>query len=302
LVAGLKAVAHPCTPPERGNNVAHPYTPPERGINRLWNYTWEFLHNNGEMIKADYELVFYEEDNYIEIDPGVVGINPYDIWIGEGATLKHGVILDASEGAVIIDENATIMHNAVIVGPVYIGKNSLIKIGAKIYPNTSIGAFSKVGGEVSDTIIQAYSNKQHDGFLGKSYIGEWVNIGANTNNSDLKNTYKPVDVWFYPDKSKLSTDSLFVGCFIGDHSKIGINCSINTGTVIGYGTNLYGKDLIKEFVPSFSWGEADELVDYKFDKFIETAKSVKARRDEDLTNEEIDLIKNIYENKKLYEE
>ena len=265
----------------------------------LWSYAWELIHANGDMIREDYEIVFYEEDNFIEIDPGIVGINPYDIWIGEGAILKHGVILDATNGPVIIDENATIMHNAVIVGPAYVGKNSQIKIGAKVYPNTSIGAYCKVGGEVEDTIFQAYSNKQHDGFLGHSYIGEWVNIGADTNNSDLKNTYKPVKVWFYPDKSKRSTDSMFVGCFIGDHSKIGINCSINTGAMIGFGANLYGRDLISDFIPSFSWGEAHNLLSYQFEKFIETVSTVKTRRNEELIDEEIELMKKIYEYKEM---
>ena len=270
--------------------------------NPLWNHTWEFLAANGNLIREDFQLVFYEEDNFMEIDPGVVALNPYDIWIGEGSTLKHGVILDASQGPIIIDENVTIMHNSVILGPAYIGKNSLIKIGAKIYGDTSIGPNCKIGGEVSGSIFQAYSNKQHEGFIGNSFIGEWINIGADTNNSDLKNTYKPVKVWFYPKKSKISTEKLFVGAFIGDHSKIGINCSINTGAVIGFGVNIYGSDLINDFIPSFSWGEAKSLIVYHFDKFIETAANVKIRRNEDLVKEEIALIKKIYENIKYYED
>ncbi|MCL2064111.1 MAG: hypothetical protein FWG98_07025 [Candidatus Cloacimonetes bacterium] len=260
----------------------------------LWNFTWEFLLENGNLIKDDFQQIFYEEDNFMEIDPGVIALNPYDIWIGENTIIKHGVLLDASEGPVIIDENVTILHNTVIIGPVYIGKNSLIKIGAKIYGNTSIGPFCKVGGEVSGCIFQAYSNKQHDGYLGQSFIGEWVNIGADTNNSDLKNTYKPVKVWFYPQKKKISTDCLFIGVFIGDHSKIGINCSINTGAMIGFGVNLYGSDMISDFIPSFSWGEAKNLALYQIDKFLETASTVKKRRNEDLKIEEINLINKIY--------
>ena len=267
----------------------------------FWSYSWDFINNNGTQIKEDYELVFYEEDNFVEIDPGVTALNPYDIWIGEGAVLKHGVILDASNGPVIIDENAQIMHNSVILGPAYIGKNSLIKVAAKIYPNTSIGPECKIGGEVEDSIIQAYSNKQHDGFLGHSYIGEWVNIGADTNNSDLKNTYKPVKVWFYPEKTKINSKSMFIGSFIGDHTKIGINCSLNTGTVIGFGANIYGRDLISDFIPSFSWGEADNLVAYQLDKFLETTSNVKIRRREKLVTEEIHLINKIYKNLNIYE-
>ena len=262
----------------------------------LWNYTWEFLEENRNLIKDDYHMVFYEADNFMEIDPGVVAINPYEIWIGEGAVLKHGVILDASEGPVIIDENAVIMHNAVILGPAYIGKNSHVKIGTKMYGGTSVGPNCKIGGEVTDTIFQAFSNKQHAGYLGKSYIGEWVNLGAGTSNSDLKNSYKSIKVWNISQKKNIPTDNLFMGTFIGDHSKIGINCSINTGSVIGFGVNIYGRDLIKNFVPSFSFGEADKLSIYEIDRFIETAIIVKKRRNREVIREEIDLIMNIYEN------
>jgi len=267
----------------------------------LWNYTWEFVKENGQMIREDYELVFVEEDNYMQIDPGVVAINPYNVWIGENSVVKHGVILDASDGPIIIDENVQIMHNAVIIGPAYIGKNSLVKIGAKIYHNTSVGPYCKVAGEIEGTIIQAYTNKQHDGYLGHSYVGEWVNLGADTNNSDLKNNYSPVKVWFYPTREKVSTGNLFVGTFIGDHSKVGINCSINTGAVIGFGVNIYGKDLINDFVPSFSWGEAKSLELYHIDKFLETTSNVKLRRKEELVSYEIDLIKDIFTNIESFE-
>ena len=270
--------------------------------NLLWKYTWEFLKENGNLINADFQNVFYEDDNLMEIDPGVVALNPYNIWIGAGSILQHGVILDASEGPIIIDENVVIMHNSVIMGPAFIGKNSLLKIGTRIYGNTSIGHHCKLAGEISGSIFQAYTNKQHDGFLGKSYVGEWVNIGADTNNSDLKNTYKPVKVWFYPEKDKTSTDDLFIGAFIGDHAKIGINCSINTGTVIGFGVNLYGSDLISDFIPSFSWGQANSLTLFEYDKFFETVSAVKKRRNEELLYEEIYLIKKIYETKHLFEE
>jgi len=271
-------------------------TIPTKVEDPLWTFTWEFIIENGKKIQEDFELVFAEEDNFIQIDPGVIAINPYNIWIGEGAELKHGVILDASDGPIIIDEKAQIMHNSVIIGPAYIGKNTLVKIGAKIYHKTSIGPHCKVAGEIEATVIQAYTNKQHDGYLGHSYIGEWVNIGADTNNSDLKNNYRSVKVWFYPQKEKISTEEIFIGCFIGDHSKVGINCSINTGAVIGFGVNVYGKDLITNFIPSFSWGEAKSLLRYKLDRFLETTENVKIRRKEQLISHEIDLIKLIYQN------
>jgi len=259
-----------------------------------WNYLWELMHENGELITFDFENIFYEEDNYIETEPGVTLLNPYNIWIGEGVEMKTGVVIDASHGPVVIDENAVIMHNSVLIGPIYIGKKTTIKVGAKIYPNTSIGPVCKIGGEVEDTIILGYTNKQHDGFLGHSYIGEWVNIGADTNNSDLKNTYKNIAVYNYKFREKIDTKSTFVGCFIGDHSKIGINCSINTGTMIGLGANLYGSPLIQDFIPDFSWGQAGNLNKYQIDKFLETTTIVKSRRNKTITNVEIKILTGIH--------
>ncbi len=260
---------------------------------RLWNYIWELLEENPNAIKRDFEEYFYDKDNFIVSEPGVTIINPYQVWLGESCELKPGVIIDASEGPVIIDENATVMHNAVILGPAYIGKKTKIKVGAKIYEGTSIGPVCKIGGEVEETIIQAYSNKQHDGFLGHSYLGEWVNLGADTNNSDLKNNYKTVKIYFYPEKQKIDSQTRFMGCVIGDHSKTGINSTINTGTVIGVGCNLYGKEIISNFVPDFSWGEYNSLKEYKLEKFLQTASIVKNRRKLELTENEKLLYKKI---------
>ncbi len=260
---------------------------------RLLEFLWEAIKYNSEFITRDFKDYFYEKDNYFETEMGVTVLNPYDIWIGEGTEIKPGVVIDATGGPVVIDEDATIMPNAVIIGPAFIGKNTVIKVGAKIYEGTSIGPNCKVGGEVEETIIQAFSNKQHDGFLGHSYLGEWVNIGADTNNSDLKNNYQNVKVWFYPEKTKKDTNCRFVGSFIGDHTKVGINCSINTGTVIGVGCNLYGRDLISDFIPCFSWGEAQQLLPYKVEKFLETTKIVKERRKQTLSQPEIELYKKI---------
>ncbi len=266
----------------------------------FWDYTWNLISANSKMIRQDFEDFFYDKDNYFETEMGVVVLNPYNIWIGEGVTMKPGVIIDATDGPVIIDENATIMSNAVIVGPAYIGKSTKIKIGAKIYEGSSIGKVCKIGGEVEDSIITAYSNKQHDGFLGHSYLGEWVNIGADTNNSDLKNNYKNVKMYHYPSKKKIDSGTQFLGCVIGDHSKIGINCSINTGSVIGIGCNLYGRDLISDFIPDFSWGEAGNLSKYRFDKFAETAGLVKKRRNLEFGSAEKELYNKLCEKNLSY--
>jgi len=262
--------------------------------NCFWSYSWDLVKDNGREIVSDFDLVFYEEDNFMQIDPGAVAINPYNIWIGDGAQLNHGVVLDAKNGPIVIDEKTTIMHNSTIIGPAYIGKNSVIKVSSKIYENTSIGPFCKIGGEIEGSIIQGYSNKQHDGFLGHSYIGEWVNIGAGTNNSDLKNTYKPVAVWFYPSRSKINTNNMFVGTFIGDHSKIGINSTINTGSLIGYGASINGGTFINSLVKSFTWDSQRKITKYEFDKFIEMIEIVKNRRNIELTDTEIQIIKQLY--------
>jgi len=261
----------------------------------FWENTWDLISDNSKMIRQDFFDFFYDKDNYFETEMGVTVLNPYNIWIGDAVTMKPGVIIDATDGPVIIDENATIMSNAVIVGPTYIGKSTLIKIGAKIYEGTSIGKVCKIGGEIEDSIITSYSNKQHDGFLGHSYLGEWVNIGADTNNSDLKNNYKNVKMYHYPAKKKIDSGTKFLGCVIGDHSKIGINCSINTGCVIGMGCNLYGRDLISDFIPDFSWGEGENIIKYQLNKFLETAELVKKRRNLDFDANEKELYNKLYE-------
>ena len=261
----------------------------------FWTHIWDLISENSKMIRQDFQDFFYDKDNFFETEMGVTVLNPYNIWIGEGVTMKPGVVIDATEGPVIIDENATILSNAVIVGPTYIGKSTTIKIGAKIYEGSSIGKICKVGGEVEDSIITSFSNKQHDGFLGHSYLGEWVNIGADTNNSDLKNNYKNVKMYHYPSKKKIDSETKFLGCIIGDHTKIGINCSINTGSVIGIGCNLYGRNLLSDFIPDFSWGEAGNLTSYHLEKFVETAALVKKRRNLYFDSEEKELYNKLYE-------
>lgn len=243
-----------------------------------WEYLWELIAENADYIKRDFNDVFYDKDNYFETELGTTVINPYNVWIGDGTKIKPGVVIDATDGPVVLDENVTVMPNAVIIGPAYIGKGSTIKVGAKIYEGTSIGAVCKVGGEVEETIFQGYTNKQHDGFLGHSYLGEWINLGADTNNSDLKNNYKTVSIYFYPDKKKIDSKCNFLGVIIGDHSKTGINSTINTGTVIGVGCSLFGADLIKNHIPSFKIGSGAKSVEYFLEEFLDTAVLVKKRR------------------------
>ncbi len=259
----------------------------------LYNCLSDIIHDNPRLIAHDFAAYFQDKDNVSEYEPGVTVLDPYNVWIGEGTRLAPGVVLDASAGPVVIDSGSTVMPNAVITGPCYIGKGCSIKIGAKIYPGTSIGPVCKVGGEVEGSIFQAYSNKQHDGFLGHSYVGEWVNIGADTNNSDLKNTYRNVAFYSYAAKGKVDSGSMFLGTVIGDHSKLGINCTINTGCVIGCACNIWGSALIDAWVPDFSWGSADALSSHRFDAFLHTASLVKGRRNLGLSAVEEDLYRMI---------
>jgi len=259
-----------------------------------WEYLWDFIGENAEYIKRDFNDVFYDKDNYFETELGTTVINPYNVWIGDGTVMKPGVVIDATEGPVVIDENVTIMSNAVIIGPVYIGKGSTIKVGAKIYEGTSIGPVCKIGGEVEETIFQGYTNKQHDGFLGHSYLGEWINLGADTNNSDLKNNYGSVSIYFYPQTKKINSKCNFLGAIIGDHSKTGINSTINTGTVIGIGCSLFGADLLKNHIPSFNIGTGSKIVEYLLEEFLETAVLVKKRRNLKFSESEKELYSKIH--------
>ena len=250
---------------------------------KLIAYPWELVQYNGEALREDFALL---TGNSPSIDgkvyDGVVLVNRDQIHIGAGARLKPGAVLEASEGPIYLDEGVHVFPNAVLEGPLYVGRHSLIKAGAKIYENTSIGPVCKVGGEVEESILHSYSNKQHEGFLGHAYLGSWVNLGADTNNSDLKNDYGTVKV--YVQGELVDTGSQFVGLTIGDHSKSGINAMFNTGTVVGVNCNLYGTDLPPKFVPSFTWGNAAEgLTTYRLEKAIQVARRVMARRKVKLT-------------------
>ncbi len=258
-------------------------------------YPWHLVHANGSEIVKDYNLLTSNIDNKIQgkIYDGVNIVEKDNIYIGEGSKIKPGVVLDAEGGPIFIGKNVTVFPNSVIEGPCYIGDGSKIKVGAKIYENTSIGPVCKVGGEVEESIIHSYSNKQHDGFLGHAYLGSWVNLGADTNNSDLKNNYGNVKV-FINDKP-VDSGSMFVGLTMGDHSKSGINTMFNTGTVVGVGCNVYGADFPPKYIPSFSWGGSESMTTYKLDKCMEVAKRVMARRDVEFTEADEKIFKTVFE-------
>jgi UDP-N-acetylglucosamine diphosphorylase/glucosamine-1-phosphate N-acetyltransferase len=259
------------------------------------NYPWDLVKYNGDEIRKDFLALTKNEKNKIKgkIYDGVFMINKENIFIDEGTVIKPGVVLDAEEGPIYIGKDAKIFSQATIEGPAFVGNKSAIKIGAKIYENTSIGEVCKVGGEVEGSIIHSHSNKQHDGFLGHAYLGQWVNLGADTNNSDLKNNYGSVKV--YINDELIDSGSMFVGLTMGDHSKSSINTMFNTGTVVGVSTNIFGTGFPAKYVPSFIWGGSEKSTTYELEKAIDVAKRVMARRKIEFTEIEHDLFKQVFE-------
>lgn len=260
------------------------------------NYLWDLININGEQISKDYDYVIHKSNrsNFLDkIDASVHLVNKEKIFIGKNVTLKPGVVLDASNGPVFIDDNAFIYPNAFIEGPVYIGESSRIKSGATIYENVTISKVCKIGGEVEQAIFMPYSNKQHSGFIGHAYIGSWVNLGADTNCSDLKNNYSKIRVKL--SSGEVNSGSQFLGLMIGDHSKSAINTMFNTGSVIGFSCNIFGAGFPDKYVPSFTWGGAESYIHYDLQKAIDTAKVVLSRRKIIFDKEEEKLFHKIFE-------
>jgi UDP-N-acetylglucosamine diphosphorylase/glucosamine-1-phosphate N-acetyltransferase len=263
------------------------------------NYIWDIINLNGKELTNEFEsqLNKRKKKNQKKISgkvfDGVHLVNKKEIIIEKGAVVKPGVVIDASNGPVFIDKNAEIFPNAVIEGPAYIGESSKIKSAATIYENTSIGKVCKVGGEVEGVIIMPYSNKQHAGFIGHAYLGSWVNLGADTNNSDLKNNYSTVKA--YVNGQIIDSGSQFLGLTMGDHTKSAINTMFNTGTVVGFSCNIFGSGFPDKFVPSYTWGGAENSKVYDVEKCIGTAKIVMGRRNKIMSEDEENLFRKIFE-------
>ncbi|MBU0597474.1 transferase [Patescibacteria group bacterium] len=262
----------------------------------LAEYIWDLVENN------ETEVINDAENNYElgkingKIYPQVTLINKKRIFIEKNSKIKSGAVIDAEKGPVVIERGTEILPLCTITGPVFIGKKCLIKSGAKIYPGTTIGQASKIGGEIEESIIHEFSNKQHEGFLGHSYIGSWCNLGADTNNSDLKNNYGPVTVIM--GNNKINTRLTFVGLFMGDHSKTGINTMFNTGTVVGFSANVFGAGYLPKCIPSFAWFDAQKgPIKYKLDKAMDTAKKVMSRRQVKFTKFDNRLFNHLFSDK-----
>ena len=255
----------------------------------LINHRWELLSVNAAAISNDIDLI-KESISYQKIPKDVIVIGPKDsIYLEEGAILS-ACTLNSKEGPIYISKGAEVMEGALIRGPFALCENAVVKMGAKIYGASTIGPFCKVGGELSNVIFQSYSNKGHDGFLGNSYIGEWCNLGADTNVSNLKNNYDSVSSYCYEKKEEVNTGLQFLGLFMGDHSKTGINSMFNTGAVVGVSCNLYGAGFFPKHTLSFSWGEPNALEPFRIEKSLEYANKMMERRSEKLSAEEENIL------------
>jgi UDP-N-acetylglucosamine diphosphorylase/glucosamine-1-phosphate N-acetyltransferase len=261
-------------------------------------HTWDIFSKNDAAIREDF--IYLTEDRKSQPIPKSVNvIAPENIFIEEGAKLEF-VTLNASTGPIYIGKNAEIMEGTVIRGPFALCENAQVKLNAKVYGATTVGPGSRIGGEVKNSILFANSNKGHDGFLGDSVLGEWCNIGADSNNSNLKNNYEEVKLWSYETEGFAKTGLQFCGLMMGDHSKCGINTMFNTGTVVGVSANIFGSGFPRNFVPSFSWGGAAGFTTYVTKKAFETAKLVMGRRNIDFDETEAAILEHIFEETKKW--
>jgi UDP-N-acetylglucosamine diphosphorylase/glucosamine-1-phosphate N-acetyltransferase len=265
---------------------------------KLAGYLWDLVDLNKSEIENDFErmkpdLDFKNIFKRNEIDDRALIYTIEKVYLGKNCQIDGQVVLDARGGPIFIGDNVLIQSQTRVEGPCYIGEGSIL-VGGKIREGTSVGPVCRVGGEVEQSIFLGYSNKYHEGFLGHSYVGEWVNLGALTTNSDLKNNYGSVKVMV---KGELLDSGLIkVGSFLGDHVKTGIGTLLGTGMVVGFATNIFGGGMIKgKSIPSFCWGDYNKLEEYKLDKAIETAQIVMERRNEKFSQEEKKLFKKIFE-------
>jgi len=285
-----------------GALVEDMYSPNDLDINslpknqikgKLIDAIWDLVNINGEIVDFDYTR-FFSVKSKSKLDNGAYCYNESNIYLGKDCHVFASAVLDASEGPIIIDDGAEIRPGTAIEGPCYIGQNCLA-VSGWLRPGNSFGPYCRFGGEIESSVFQAYSNKYHEGFVGHSYIGEWVNLGALTTTSDLKNNYGEIRVNI--GEGQISTGRIKIGSMIGDHSKTGIGALLNSGTYLGVNVNHYGIGLPPKHVPSFSWGTSQGYVDYDSEKAIQTAKVVMTRRSLEMLPEEEALLRSIFSKK-----
>ncbi len=255
-------------------------------------HPWHIFLLNGQEIEKDFNLITKgRKSAQISNTNRILGIE--NVFAEEGVQMEF-VTINATAGKVYLGKNAVVMENTSIRNSFAACEGVEVKMSAKIYGPTTFGPYSKVGGEVNNSVLFGYSNKAHDGFLGNSVLGEWCNLGADTNNSNLKNDYSNVKLWSYKEQRFINTGLQFCGLMMADHSKCGINTMFNTGTVVGVSCNIFGDGFPRNFIPSFSWGGAAGFTDYNFDKAIKVAQLVMQRRNVSLSENDIEILKHIF--------
>ena len=255
---------------------------------------WDIFRKNADGIKSDFNLITKNRKSQKISDPHTITYSPDNIFIEEGADIKAS-ILNATSGPIYIGKNARIEENCVVKGSFALCESGHLNVGAKIRGDTTIGPHCKVGGEVSNSVLFGYSNKGHEGFLGNSVLGEWCNLGADTNTSNLKNNYANVKIWNYDKGGFKDTGLQFCGLIAGDHSKSGINTMFNTGTVVGVSANIFGAGYPRTFIPSFSWGGASGFKTYLPKKAFEVADLVMQRRAKKFDQVEEYILSKVFE-------
>jgi UDP-N-acetylglucosamine diphosphorylase/glucosamine-1-phosphate N-acetyltransferase len=255
---------------------------------------WKIFQSNGAQIRADFQLITLGRKSAEITDPHTRIYKKENIFVEEGVMIR-AAILNAEDGPIYLGKNTQVQEGSVIRGPFALCEGSIVNMGSKVRGDTTVGPFSKIGGEISTAVIFGYSNKAHDGFLGSSVVGEWCNLGADTNTSNLKNNYDNVKIWNYGKQGFVDSGAMFVGLFMGDHSKCSINTMFNTGTVAGVSSNIFGEGFPRTIIPSFSWGGAAGYATYQLNKAFETARRVMDRRSLPFTKDDEAILKNVFE-------
>jgi UDP-N-acetylglucosamine diphosphorylase/glucosamine-1-phosphate N-acetyltransferase len=256
--------------------------------------TWKIFYENGRQLRADFPLVTAGRTSAVIQDKHTVVYGPQNLFVEEGLTI-HAAIINAENGPVYLGKNSIIQEGAIIRGAFALCEGGHVNMGGKMRGDTTIGPYSKVGGEVSTSVIFGYSNKAHDGFLGCSVLGEWCNLGADTNTSNLKNNYEHVKLWNHLSQDFESTGLMFCGLMMGDHSKCSINTMFNTGTVVDVSANVFGEGFVRNYIPSFTWGGSSGFTTYRFEKALETAHRAMGRRNVVLDEVEQSILMKVYE-------
>ncbi len=265
------------------------------------NRAADIFSNNHIAIEDDFKLLTNGRESARLSESNKLIGSKDNLFIEDGAVVE-GAVLNTKTGFIYIGKQAEIMENCAVRGPFALCENATLKMSTKIYGATTIGPHCKVGGEINNAIFFGYSNKAHDGFIGNSVIGEWCNLGADTNNSNLKNNYSNVDVWDYATSKNEDSGLQFHGLIMADHSKCGINTMFNTGTVVGVSANIFGGDFPPKFIPSFSWGGSEWLRTFSFDKAMEVAERVMERRGLKLSEIDKNVLHEVYQRDQKYRE